>query len=266
MRGARSHLSPQSQSHKYTPRQLYIQNSARSTARSLPDFAVFTSSSQQALDWQSLSRAAGYISSPKRTNTQTDAAATTTQLFLLLLFCAQFLPAAWAFLPHTFSSPPRGWRMSASTSSSGDPPPPPDKGVVTRIYQGTLPPGMSMNEAYDEWLQYTWIDGGGLSLGPPPIIRERGDLVTGKGLLREIPLVGIQENILTADRPSALTYRVMNPGLTTFQVYWHLGSVKWTKGATDADGVQVEWAISVVPWFGFGWWVSLMVRTGLWME
>jgi hypothetical protein len=153
-----------------------------------------------------------------------------------------------------------------TSTSSGDPPPPPDKGIVTRSYSGTLPPGVSMNEAYDEWLQYTWIEGGGLSLGPPPIIRELGDTVTGEGLLREIPPIGMQEKILTADRPSAVTYRVMNPGWTTFQVYWHLGSVKWTKDAMDAESIQVEWTVSVVPWFGFGWWVSLMVRAGLRMD
>ena len=153
---------------------------------------------------------------------------------------------------------------SGTSPSSGDaPPPPPNKGIVTNIYRRTLPPGVSVNEAYDEWLKYTWIEGGGLALGPPPIIRERGNTLTGEGLLREIPPIGIQEKILTADRPSAVTYRVMNPGWTTFQVHWHQGSVRWTEGATDADGILVEWSVSVVPWFGFGWWVSLMVRAGL---
>jgi len=152
---------------------------------------------------------------------------------------------------------------SGTSPSSGDAPPPPNKGIVTNIYRRTLPPGVSINEAYDEWLKYTWIEGGGLALGPPPIIREQGNPVTGEGLLREIPPIGIQEKILTADRPSAVTYRVMNPGWTTFQVHWHRGSVKWTEGATDADDILVEWSVSVVPWFGFGWWVSLMVRAGL---
>lgn len=134
--------------------------------------------------------------------------------------------------------------------------PPPTENIVTKIYHRTLPPGVTMTEAYDEWLQFTWIDGGGLSLGKPPIIRERGDAVTGEGLLREIPPIGIQEKIVAVNRPSDVTYRVINPGWTTYQVHWHQGSVKWTEGDT---GILVEWSISVVPWLGFGWWVTLMV-------
>lgn len=206
------------------------------------------------------------------THAQTTALATTTQrILLLLLLCAPFWPAVSAFISPQQQKPipvtTCPFSMAASTSSGGDAAlPPPDKRIVTKVYRRTLPPGISLNKAYDEWLQYTWIDGGGLSVGKPPIIRERGDLVTGQGLLREIPPIGIQEKILAAERPSAVTYRVVNPGWTTYQVHWHKGSVKWTKGATDAEGIVVEWSISVVPWFGFGWWVSLMVRAGLMME
>ncbi len=153
--------------------------------------------------------------------------------------------------------------MMATTSTNPNlPPPPAGKRIMTKVYRGTLPPGVSLNDAYDQWLQYVWIEGGGLSITKPPIVLEQAtDPASGQGLLREIPPTGIQEKIVAADRTAGVVkYKVMNPGAKTYQVYWHEGTVQWTKGATPQDGLGVEWTVAIVPWFGWGWFVGLMAK------
>lgn len=146
-----------------------------------------------------------------------------------------------------------------SSKTSDYPTPPADKKVTTKVYSRTLPAGFSLEESYDEWLKFTWIGGGNLSLAKAPIVREPGDAVTGLGLVREIPPIGIQEKIVGAERPKEVYYTVTNPSALTFQCIYHLGKVEWKQEEGEEKGeIKVEWTISVVPWFGFGWWVALM--------
>lgn len=83
--------------------------------------------------------------------------------------------------------------------------------------------------------------------------------MTGVGCLRTVPPIGLQEKVVAAERPGRATYRVMNPGLLTYQVSFHEGVVSFRE-QDGGGGVKVDWDISVVPLWGCGLLVRLITN------
>ena len=121
-------------------------------------------------------------------------------------------------------------------------------------YESQFDSSISRSTIYNSFLEYTWIQGGGLPL-PSPTIVNLGTLTTGLNCRRILPPSNISEEIIAVDYPSSLSYTVNNPSwLTGFPVVSgsHKGSITLTDHRDNSghDYVKIVWTVDFIP---LGW-------------
>jgi hypothetical protein len=87
----------------------------------------------------------------------------------------------------------------------------------------------------------------GAGFGPPVRLLNNGDSLSGEGLLREIPPIGLREKITKAERANFLTYNVENPSAFTFPVEWHQGQFSFSDSNSGDGSSDLLWDIDFVP-------------------
>ena len=135
-----------------------------------------------------------------------------------------------------------------------------DRPMITFTFQCIIPlQNLSIQEIYDECIDFNWRRGGGLWFVPPPIIIERGDGVTGEGMERMILPVLLRERIILGSRPThahdhaqgniaRIIYKVMNPSIWTFYpVKYHQGEILFEE--LQEGTCQLKWIVRVCPMF-----------------
>eukprot|EP00050_Salpingoeca_kvevrii_P013378 m.28306 g.28306 ORF g.28306 m.28306 type:complete len:226 (-) comp4917_c0_seq2:89-766(-) len=110
---------------------------------------------------------------------------------------------------------------------------------------------LSLEEAYDAWLEIVFIEGGGLG---KPAIEQAGDPETRVGLKRRVP-GWIREEIMDTLRPAKIVYKVVSG---PFPVHSHLGTVVFEQGSDD-NATTVRWQAVVEPIFGFRWIIKSLI-------
>ena len=98
----------------------------------------------------------------------------------------------------------------------------------------------SVVEAFDQWISVVWIGGG--SLGRP-VIKDRGNLVTGEGCIRVVG-GGVTEKILVSEIPSKIIYTVC---AGPFPVQYHRGYVRFQP--TSPAETEIAWECDFTPSF-----------------
>lgn len=126
-------------------------------------------------------------------------------------------------------------------------------------------PSRSPEAVRDTFVSYIWKAGGSLPLTPTPIVVVEGDAV-GAGCVRRIPMVGLEEEIVSSVGEGAegaegaeggswkIVYRVRNPSWRVcypVEEEGHRGSVTF-RG--EGGGTVVEWKVETRPLM-WGWWV-----------
>ena len=105
---------------------------------------------------------------------------------------------------------------------------------------------IAANKVYDSSVQHLFRDGAGLGA---PTILNAGDTVTGVGLKRQLPFVGLIETIIDGNidgnGQSFFTYTVENPTIFTYPVSWHRGYFEFDE---LGDGsTMLNWQVDFVP-------------------
>lgn len=147
-----------------------------------------------------------------------------------------------------------------------------DKGKYdVYIFSCSMPKGVSVERAYDTWINFGWRQGGGLWFVPTPRILVEGDVSTGEGMERMILPVCLREKILEGKRPHShgdagnfqnnngrIIYKVMNPSVMTFYpVIDHEGEI--VVSIPDNNSLcNLLWTVRVIPMTGFKWFVRSM--------
>lgn len=103
-------------------------------------------------------------------------------------------------------------------------------------------PSFSSSKVYSSCIEYLFREGAGLG---QPLILDAGNKITGVGLRRQLPVVGLIETILDGNGNDSFSYTVENPTLFTYPVTWHRGKFTFEK---CADGnTDLHWQVDFVP-------------------
>lgn len=115
---------------------------------------------------------------------------------------------------------------------------------------------VSIDVAYDTWVEYVWIRGAGLPIPSPIIVSQGGS--DGLGLERMMAPPFLRERIVETSKPFGLRYKVMNPGYFTYQVKDHEGAVRFS--AQGESSTMVTWEVRGDPLAGCSWMVLRMTE------
>ena len=106
--------------------------------------------------------------------------------------------------------------------------------------------GVTPAAAARAWRRFVWAEGGGLP-APPPIVLGGGgrDILRVPPFLRE-SIVSVAEGEGGVGDECEIRYKVVNPGLLTYQVHTHEGRVRFVP-VPGGDGVEMRWEVKIRP-------------------
>lgn len=113
--------------------------------------------------------------------------------------------------------------------------------------------GCTPKRAMEEWATFVFQEGGGLPINPPFVVTSAKDKTEQNVEILRIPPF-LREKIVSVDdndtNACTLGYKVLNPGLFTYQVHTHAGRVRFVQ--RDEDVVVMVWEVEIRPINGFG--------------
>ena len=130
-------------------------------------------------------------------------------------------------------------------------------------FRETLPLGVSPREAMEFWYDYYWKNGGG---SVPVVTSPAGSVdkrwVIPSGLEEELVslefdhpvsesgVVGVNGEIATETEIAKAEYKVNNPNLLTYPVYYHHATVRFVRDG-EGNPTQLFWKVKVKPYRKF---------------
>jgi hypothetical protein len=150
------------------------------------------------------------------------------------------------------------------------------------LHRQVVIPKVTVDAVVNAWLDFVWIQGGGLPLPFPPMQlppksssgngTERAELsLSHRSLRRIIVPPGLSESILSTthhpgDKQGMIRYQVDNPGILTYPVHTHEGLVHFSETTMALEGrdepsVQLDWFVEIRPFRQMAWFAEAFTES-----
>lgn len=121
--------------------------------------------------------------------------------------------------------------------------------AIPRLYRRTTRFPAEYDRLSEKWVDFVWHKGGGLPVPPPLRLGPEKRMIVPPFLVERLVNVGENE----------IRYTVDNPGLLTYQVYTHVGRVRFQKHSSG--GLEMVWEVELRPLRGWSWFVERFTST-----
>lgn len=100
----------------------------------------------------------------------------------------------------------------------------------------------SAKDVADKWFEFIWVNGGGLPIPAFSLSKNKYDRVIVPPFLKESVV-----EITNDEEETDIIYKVQNPSIFTYQVYTHIGRVRFE---SEEDGIKMTWEVNIRPYRG----------------
>lgn len=105
-------------------------------------------------------------------------------------------------------------------------------------------------EAVNDWVTFCWNEGAGFPNPIPPIRIDNIRWIVPPFLKEKLSEINLERETDGTVTSGQIFYNVENPGLFTYQVFSHSGSIMFTKNR-EVDLIKMHWIVEIRPYPGW---------------